>query len=350
MPECIISDRDPKFTAHFWQAFWTALGTTLKMSTAYHPQTDGQTENANKLLETILRSRVDFDQEDWDEYLSAAELAMNNAVNESTGYSPFYLFYGRDAHLPIDFAITQLTGARNNPAAEEALMKWRQAMQLAQGNVARAQERQVRYYNSKKRRVEFKVGDKVLLATANLKLLGEQKRARKLTERWIGPYRVKKVINRNAYELELPPSLKIHPVINVSQLKEYRDGTDLFPNRPQPLTRPAPVAKEDSGAPEWEVERILDHRTVGRSKRVQYLVEWKGYPLHEATWEPIENLDGALDTVIEYNQKKKIDLGIITVMDLSYSQVVQQNKQTGQNMLNNVTGSRKGELRGLSSI
>ncbi len=110
------------------------------------------------------------------------------------------------------------------------------------------------------------------------------------------------------------------------------------------------MTQEDSGAPEWEVERILDHKTRGRSKRVWYLVEWKGYPLHEATWEPIENLDGALDTVIEYNQKKNIDLGIITVMDLSYSQVVQQNKQTGQNMLNNVTGSRKGELRGLSSI
>ena len=134
-------------------------------------------------------------------------------------------------------------------------------------------------------------------------------------------------------------------MINVSQLKEYRDGTDLFPNRPQPLTRPDPVAKEDSGAPEWEVERILDHKTRGRSKRVWYLVEWKGYPLHEATWEPIENLDGALDTVIEYNQRKKIDLGVMTVVDLTYSQVVQK----GQHVGIRTTGSR-GELRGLSSI
>jgi hypothetical protein len=112
----------------------------------------------------------------------------------------------------------------------------------------------------------------------------------------------------------------------------------------------APVAKEDSGAPEWEVERILDHRTVGRSKRVQYLVEWKGYPIHEATWEPIEHLDNALDTVIEYNQKKKIDLGIITIMDLSYSQVVQNGQQIGQNIVSKMTGSHTSELRGLSSI
>ena len=130
--------------------------------------------------------------------------------------------------------------------------------------------------------------------------------------------------------------------------KEYRDGTDLFPNRPQPLTRPDPVAIEDSGAPEWEVERILDHKRQGKSKRVLYLVEWKGYPIHEATWEPIEHLDGALDTVIEYNQRKKIDLGVITVVELSYSQVVQKGQVITSNS-SGVTGGH-GELRGLSSI
>jgi hypothetical protein len=204
MPKCIISDRDPKFTAHFWESFWKSLGTTLSMSTAYHPQTDGQTENSNKTLETILRSKVDFDQTDWDEYLSVTELAVNNSKNETTGYSPFYLFYGRNALLPLDLSLPSLTGARNNPSAEEELARWRRALIQASQNTKIAQKRQKYYADKHRRNVEFNVGDKVLLSTGNLKLVGETKRARKFTERYIGPYRVKKVINKNAYELELP--------------------------------------------------------------------------------------------------------------------------------------------------
>ena len=317
LPKCIISDRDPRFTAHFWKSFWNGLGTTLSMSTAFHPQSDGQTENANKTLEIMLRSRVDFDQTDWDEHLAAAELAINNAKNETTGYSPFYLFYGREAILPLDLAITQLTGARNNPTAQEELARWRRALVYAAENTKKAQKRQTEYANKCRRMEEYKIGDRVLLATAHLKLQGEVKRARKFTERYIGPYRVSKIINRNAYQLELPSTLRIHPVINISQLKRYKDGAALFPTRPMELTRPDPVAIEDSGAPIFEVDKILDHRRIGKSKRIQYLVSWKGYPIHEATWEPIENLDGALDSVIEYNTKRNIDLGVMTVSTIT---------------------------------
>ena len=88
-------------------------------------------------------------------------------------------------------------------------------------------------------------------------------------------------------------------MINISNLKEYHDGVDKFPDRPLVLNRPDPVAVEDSGSPIFEVDKILDHRTIGnKNKRIQYLVSWKGYPIHEATWEPIENLDGALDSVV----------------------------------------------------
>lgn len=315
LPKSVISDRDPRFTAHFWKEFWNTLGTTLNMSTAFHPQSDGQTENANKVLEIMLRPRVDFDQTDWDEHLAAAELAYNNATNETTGYSPFYLFYGRDASLPMDLAITRLMKSpeelSKNPAAVEALLRWQQALLFARSNTEKQQKRQKQYADQRRRSEEYQVGDRVMLQTAHLKLQGESKRARKFTERYIGPYRVTKVVNTNAYELELPPTLKIHRVINVSHLKRYQDGSKSFPDRPMEITRPPPIATEDSGSPEFEVERILDHRKVGRRKIMQYLVSWKGYPICEATWEPIENLDGALDLVVEYNQKKKIDLGIV---------------------------------------
>jgi len=315
MPERIISDRDPRFTAHFWKAFWAGLGTTLSMSTAYHPQTDGQTENANRTLEIMLRSVINFEQDDWEDHLAAAELAVNNARNETTGLSPFYMFYGREARLPLDLALTPLTQARSNPSAADALARWRAALVRAQETTKAAQKRQKKYADEHRRELSFVVDDWVLLATANLKLIGESKRARKFADRYIGPFRVKKVINANAYELELPPSMKIHPVVNISQLKEHHDGSAAFPTRPAPLTRPAPVAVTNDGAPEWEVERILDHRRYGRRKILQYLILWKGYPVHEATWEPIEALDGALELVVNYNKRKKIQVSNVEALD-----------------------------------
>jgi hypothetical protein len=312
MPSVLISDRDPRFTAHFWKAFWGSMGTTLNMSTAFHPQTDGQTENANRTLETMLRASVDFDQTDWDDMLPAAELAANNAKHATTGYTPYYLHYGREARMPLDLAIAPLTGVGDNPAAAEATARWRRALQTAKENTATAQRRQKKYADRRRRALTFKVGDRVLVATEHLTLLGEQRRTRKFTERYIGPYRVKRVVNANAYELELPAQLRIHPTINVSRLKEYHDGGVLFPHRPAPLTRPGPEAAEDNGAPVWEVARLLDHRKHGRRKVVQYLVEWRGYPLSEATWEPLEHLGDAMDAVRDYNARKGVDLVVNT--------------------------------------
>ena len=106
VPESILSDRDPRFTAHFWRAFWTHLGTTLTMSTAYHPQSDGQTERANRTLEEMLRSVINFRQNDWDQHLASAEMAINDAKQASTGFSPFYLNYGQEVSMPLDRALS----------------------------------------------------------------------------------------------------------------------------------------------------------------------------------------------------------------------------------------------------
>ena len=172
-----------------------------------------------------------------------------------------------------------------------------------------------------------------MLSTEHLALIGERRRTRKLTERFIGPYRVKRVVNANAYELELPASLKIHPVINISHLKEYRDGVLAFPDRPVRLTRPEPEATDDNGAPEWLVDRLLDHRRVKRGARLidQYLVEWKGYPISEATWEPIENLTGSTELVKEFNEERKVQLSsVVTVLrhTRSFAQVAQSASPT----------------------
>ena len=299
VPESILSDRDPRFTAHFWREFWKQLGTTLKMSTAYHPQTDGQTERANRTLEEMLRSVVNFKQTDWDEHLATAELAINNAKQASTGFTPFRLNYGQEIQMPLDQAIAGLRPS-NNPEAAERITRLQADLKLATSNIEKAQERQARYADQHRRDVTFAVGDKVLLSTEHLKLAGADKRTPKFTYKYIGPFEIKRVIGANAYELDLPAQLQIHPVLNISRLKAYHDGQQLFPNRVSPETRPPPEASTDGDASTFQVESILAKR--GSGARTQYLVEWMGYPRWEATWETASNLVGARQAMMDYER------------------------------------------------
>ena len=299
VPDSILSDRDPRFTANFWKAFWSQLGTTLTMSTAYHPQTDGQTERANRTLEEMLRSRVNFQQTDWDEHLSAAELAYNNSVHASTGFTPFHLTYGHEVQLPLD---RELAGLRppNNPEAADRLQRLQQDLTRARQHIEKAQKRQAHYADQHRRAVTFSVGDSVLLSTDHLRMIGSDSRTPKFTYKFLGPFKVKRVVNNNAYELDLPPQLQIHPVLNISRLKAYRDGHQLFPDRPQPDQRPPPEVVREDGAPVYEVESIMAGR--GSGARAEYLVKWRGYPHWEATWEPAANLGGARQAVREFHR------------------------------------------------
>jgi len=304
VPINIISDRDPRFTASFWQTLIAMMGSKLLMSTSFHPQTDGQTENSNKQLEQILRSVVNFNQDDWDEHLAAAEMANNNSKNATTGYTPYYLNMGREAIMPMDTAIDQPSSP--NSTAVDAAQKWKAALQHAKQNIERTQQSQSKYADQHRRDTTFKVGDKVMLSQQNIQLLGDAHRTRKLSTRFLGPYTVKRVINDNAYELDLPPSFRIHPVINISQLKPYHDGAKEFPHRSPAPSRPPPVTAHPTMASEseWEAEEILDSR-IERNK-TKYLVKWAGYPREESTWEPIANLNNSKRLIKEYIKKNSV--------------------------------------------
>jgi hypothetical protein len=297
VPESILSDRDPRFTAHFWRAFWSQLGTTLTMSTAYHPQTDGQTERANRTLEEMLRSRINFRQNDWDEHLAAAELAINGAVHASTGFTPFYLNFGQDVPLPLDRAIAGLLPS-SNPTAAERVERLRSDLARARSNIEKAQQRQSKYADQHRREVKFVVGERVLLSTEHLRMVGDDKRTPKFSCKFLGPFAIKRVVNDNAYELDLPAPMRIHPVLNANRLKAYRDGAADFPSRPPTDARPPPEVTLENGAEVYEVESILAHRGAGA--RAQYLVKWRGYPHSESTWEKRSALVDARDAVEEY--------------------------------------------------
>ena len=304
MPKRIVSDRDPKFTSNFWGSFFTAMGTHLGMSTAYHPQTDGQTERVNRVLEEALRSYVTASQEDWDRYLPSLQFAYNTARHTSTGETPFFLTYGRNPIVPsvlIGDALS--TTDRRVPAAEDYLEELRSAMARAIAKLKLSQDRQRKVADRRRQDQQYAVGDRVLLSTANLAI--PSKLTRKLSKLYEGPFVIEARVGQNAYRLTLPEAVKIHPVINVSQLRPYHDPSDKFPDRSSDPSPPVVIDGED----EWEVEAVLNHRDVaaGRQQRRQYLVKWVGYSTLHNTWEPAEHLDHAKEEVDRYLERANRD-------------------------------------------
>ena len=300
MPLSIVSDRDPRFTSLFWQSLWKTWGTKLAMSTAYHPQTDGQTERANRTLEDMIRHYVGPDQTDWDEHLPALEFAYNNSKQASTNMTPFQMNNVQQPHLPLSEALKSKTDC-NNPTAAERTELFHRQIQEATEHIKQAQQRQKKYADEHRRDITFKVGDHVLLSTANLRFVHKDK-ASKLLPKFLGPFTIVKVVSPVAYELALPPALRIHPVQHTEKLKPVQESSSFAPHRSQVPLPPPPEVLED-GQVEFEVERILDRRIQkfrnGRT-RTEYLVHWKGYPLYDATWEPANNLNHSQTLISEY--------------------------------------------------
>jgi hypothetical protein len=250
------------------------------MSTAYHPQTDGQTERMNRTLEEMLRSYVDDKGSDWDQHLAMAELAYNTAVQDSTGYTPFQLSYGMEARLPMDHALSEAKTA-DNPLAAQTIEQWNIDLKQARLNLEQAQMRQSFYADRHRGNHQYQVGDKVMLTTEHMR-----SKVGKLNARYVGPFLVKKVMSPLNVELDLPSTMRIRPVFHVSKLKPYVAVNDpqRFPDRQQ-LDRPAPVIEED-GSEYYKIERIIGKRRRRIRNRyiTQYLVKWLGYDESEATW------------------------------------------------------------------
>jgi hypothetical protein len=215
----------------------------------------------------------------WVDLLPAAEFAINNSVHESTGSTPFRLAYGRNPQVPISVRPSKVPSAAEWIATlEKGLAEARRCMQAAQ-------QRQKIYYDEGRRPLRFAVGDKVLLSTKNLRLrsVGDKAVSPKLLPRFVGPFTVAREIREGAaYKLDLPATMRVHPVFHVSRLKPFREST--IPGRVQPP--PPPVVSD--GEPWFEVQAILKHEDARGSRRC--LVAWKGYDDTHNSWEPHDNL------------------------------------------------------------
>ena len=280
LPDQIISDRGPQFTSQFWQACCKRLKSESALSTAFHPQTDGQTERVNQTLEQYLRTFSDYYQTNWKSNLALAEFAYNNMTNASTKFSPFFANYG--FHPRADALIQ-----RNPEFKNDYLDAISDNFIVLHDNIKNAQKKMVTFADAHRSEVPFKVGDKVWLSTRNLQT---RRPSKKLDYKRIGPYTISKQINAVAFELSLPPELRIHNVFHCSLLSPYVENE--FENRV--ASPPTPV--EVDGEFEFEVEEVIQARK-GISGFPTFKVLWKGYPRDDATWEPLINLENSLDKV-----------------------------------------------------
>jgi len=214
LPKSIISDRGPQFTAGLMQELNEMLGIKSKLSTAFHPQTNGQTERINQELEQYLRMFIDHRQEQWPEWLGTAEFAYNNKAHSSTRTSPFKANYEQDPRMGFE------EKKKGKYVGVEKFMEKMKEIQEEAKVVLRKVQEDMRKYADRKRSdaEEYKVGDLVMLSTKDLKYQMVRRRTKKLTERFVGPYRVKEIVSSNTVKLELPSTVKIQLVVNISRV------------------------------------------------------------------------------------------------------------------------------------
>ena len=290
LPESIISDRGPQFVAGLMQELNRMLEIKSKILTVFHPQTDRQKKRVNQELEQYLRMFIDHRQEQWPDQLGIAEFAYNNKVHSSTKMSPFKANYRQDPRM-----IFEIKKKRKYEGAEKFVAKMKEIQEKAKATTGKAQEEIKRYADRKKAKVnEYKVGDLVMLSTKDLKYQLVGRRTEKLMERYIEPYKIKKIISSNVVELELPSTVKIHLVVNVSRIQKY-----IGQVKGQKKEQPAPVIIE--GEEEWKIEKILNKQQIrGKDK---YLVRWKGFTAESDTWEGRENLENVKEVVKEFEKE-----------------------------------------------
>jgi hypothetical protein len=292
IPEEMISDRDKLFTSNFWKSLMDQLGIHQKMSTAYHPQTDGQTERLNQTLEQYLRFYVNYEQDNWVALLPTAQLAYNSTASSVTGISPFFANHG--FNVP-----TRIETGKIAEISEKAKIQAKHLKGLhkqLQVDMEFLAQRTSVYYNRK--RLEgprFREGDKVYLVRRNIRT---KRPSEKLDHRKFGPFKIVRCIRNTNFELQLPPSMRIHPVFHISLLEPAHPGTP---------EGPAPEISQETQEDEYEVERILD--VAEKRKQLRWLVKWKGYGNEENTWEPAKSLTGCQRALEEFYQENPTALG-----------------------------------------
>jgi transposase InsO family protein len=289
LPLTIISHRGPQVSALFWKHLCRRLGIKPRLSMAFHPQTNGQTERMNAIMEQYLRAHVNYLQDDWADWLPLAKFAANNQASETTGTSPFFANRGFDPQCQFD-----LTPATTNDVNDRHALTTSKTLSEIHSHLhAEINRANHRYQdNADKHRLpspNYQPGDLVWLDARNWKT---RRPSRKLDNKRHSPFKVLAKVSPYAYRMELPPTMKCHKVHHVLLLEPAAHDPYLgqWPDPPPPV--------EIDGKDEYFIEAILDswiHR-----RKLQYLVKWIGYDMPD--WEPAE-LHSESEAVDQFHQK-----------------------------------------------
>jgi hypothetical protein len=293
IPTAIVSDRGTNFVGHFWKRLCQLLRITRRLSTAYHPETDGATERKNQDIELFFRIFTNHAQDDWHDLCPLAALSINNRESSTTNVSPFFLDHGYNCE-PWDFP-AKLTGDHTSRSpiqrAEAIVAKMRDGVEHAKVAMAAAQQLQEETANRRRDPAyHYKVGDLVWL---DLRHVRTDRTSKKLDAR-SAKFKIIERIGSHAYRLDTPPG--IHNVFHTMLLRPA--STNPFPSQTTTEHRPGPIIVGDDE--EYEIEAITNerwHRTYGR----QYQVKWLGWS--RRTWESEDSLvdASALDGWREYH-------------------------------------------------
>jgi hypothetical protein len=295
LPLDIVSDRGPQFTSRLMSALLELCDIKGNKSTAFHPQTDGQTERVNQVLEQYLRIFCDYQQDNWSQLLPLGEFAYNNAKHSTTQVSPFFANHGYHPRCTIKVRVPAEEPNSQNPAAEHIVERFKTIHTQLRSDLREAQVKYKKHFDAHVKELPpFKVGDMVWLSRKNI---STTRPSRKLDFRRLGPYKIIKCIGESqlAFKLELPPTMRIHPVFHGSLLSPYHPN--IIPGR----TQPPPPPVEIEGQQEYEVEEVLDSKIL--RNKLKYLVSWVGYGPEDRTWEPAENLQNSDEEVERFHAR-----------------------------------------------
>lgn len=290
LPRQIISDRDSRWRNDFWRDVCELLGTTRALTTAYHPQADGQTEIMNQILEIALRAYISPNLDNWSDALAPFALSYNTSIHTSTGFSPSFLLYGfnprtvQTSHHDDSSAVSRTLEASHAHSDALALtQEFSTYRSQAQDALKLSHTYQQRAYDKNHAPKEFHEGDLVLLNPHTLSLFRDfQGRGRKLLPVLDGPFEILRKISPVAYQLRLPSTYGIHPVINIAHLESYEPSPAEFGSRPT-ITTPRSSLKAEE---EYEVDAILDEKWVkaGKRRKRLFLTSFIGYGPEANEW------------------------------------------------------------------
>ena len=312
IPRQIISDRDVRWRGDFWKETCRLLGTERALTTSYHPQADGQTEVLNQGLEIALRAYVGPTRDDWVGLLPALALSYNTSPHSSTGFQPAFLLRG---YLPTTSS-TFITDPGQDPRSKDNLdslhpdathlvSELQAARSEARDALILAQAHQQRAYNQGRLIREFEVGEKVVLNVDSLELLRAVKgRGRKLLMKYEGPFEIIRKLSPVSYQIRLPASYGMHPILNIAHLEKYEESPSEFGSRPKKS-----LEREDFDLmEEFEVERIIEESTrKGRNgKRIPiFKTRFVGYGSEDDEWLTKTQLRNAPEKMQEWEKEKR---------------------------------------------